>query len=222
MKVNIFSSIHVQYNPHLTLRTNYIITQIMLKFFMNEEAKEVTVDPRLRLRYAITNYGRLISFTEDIQQDGRFLKGSIVQGYRVLRYKINTPEKLLNKHLFFFRMVAEHFLDKASADQEYVLHLDYNRSNDYYKNLQWATRQEMIDHAKKSPYVIEGRKKLIEHNIKSDGHKLTANKVKFIKKRLADPNRTIRLKMLAKQFGISEMQLYRIKRGENWGHIKID
>jgi DNA invertase Pin-like site-specific DNA recombinase len=70
--------------------------------------------------------------------------------------------------------------------------------------------------------VIEGRKKLIEHNIKSDGHKLTANKVKFIKKRLADPNRTIRLKMLAKQFGISEMQLYRIKRGENWGHIKID
>jgi hypothetical protein len=30
------------------------------------------------------------------------------------------------------------------------------------------------------------------------------------------------LKMLAKQFGISEMQLYRIKSGENWGHVKID
>ena len=28
--------------------------------------------------------------------------------------------------------------------------------------------------------------------------------------------------MIAKQFGISEMQLYRIKSGENWGNVKID
>jgi hypothetical protein len=26
---------------------------------------------------------------------------------------------------------------------------------------------------------------------------------------------------LAKKFGVSEMTLYRIKRGENWGHIKV-
>jgi hypothetical protein len=36
-----------------------------------------------------------------------------------------------------------------------------------------------------------------------------------------DPNRKTRLKLIAKQFGISEMQLYRIKSGENWGHIKV-
>jgi len=27
------------------------------------------------------------------------------------------------------------------------------------------------------------------------------------------------LKMIAKQFGISTMQLHRIKTGENWGHV---
>jgi len=27
------------------------------------------------------------------------------------------------------------------------------------------------------------------------------------------------MKMIAKQFGISEMQLYRIKTGENWGSV---
>ena len=27
--------------------------------------------------------------------------------------------------------------------------------------------------------------------------------------------------MLAKQFGISEMQVSRIKSGENWSHIKV-
>ena len=27
-------------------------------------------------------------------------------------------------------------------------------------------------------------------------------------------------KKLAEQFGVSDMQIYRIKTGENWGHIK--
>jgi hypothetical protein len=29
------------------------------------------------------------------------------------------------------------------------------------------------------------------------------------------------LKKIAEQFDISEMQLYRIKSGENWGHVKV-
>jgi len=28
--------------------------------------------------------------------------------------------------------------------------------------------------------------------------------------------------MIAKQFGISTMQVWRIKSGENWGHVKVD
>jgi hypothetical protein len=193
----------------------------MIKLFFNEEAKEFKVDPKLKFRYAITNHGRLISFTDRIEE-GRLLKGSMLEGYRLFSYKTRNNGQMENKHLFFGRLVAENFLPPPQPDQVHVLHLDHNKANDYYLNLRWATKAEMVAHSKTSPLVIEARKKLIEHNIRSDGHKLTANTVKFIKKRLADPNRTIRLKMLAKQFGISEMQLYRIKRGENWGHIKID
>jgi predicted DNA binding protein len=65
-------------------------------------------------------------------------------------------------------------------------------------------------------------RKLVELNKKRDGAKLTESKVRLLKKKIFDPNRKTRLKMLAKQFGISEMQLYRIKSGENWGHVKID
>jgi len=42
------------------------------------------------------------------------------------------------------------------------------------------------------------------------------------KRKLLDPKRKTRMKIMAKQFGVSEMQLYRIKSGENWGHITID
>ena len=51
--------------------------------------------------------------------------------------------------------------------------------------------------------------------------KLTETQVIRLKKKLFDPNRRTRLKILAKQFGVSEMQLHRIKTGENWGHIKV-
>jgi hypothetical protein len=42
-----------------------------------------------------------------------------------------------------------------------------------------------------------------------------------LKKKLLDPNRKTRIRILAKQFGVSEMQLYRIKSGENWGDIEV-
>jgi hypothetical protein len=79
----------------------------------------------------------------------------------------------------------------------------------------------MLDHGNQSPHVREARKKLIQHNIKSDGRKLTVANVIKLKKILADPNRKIKLRALAKQFNISEMQLFRIKKGENWGHIEV-
>ena len=42
-----------------------------------------------------------------------------------------------------------------------------------------------------------------------------------IKKKIWDPVRKTRLKLIASQFDISEMQLYRIKSGENWSHIRV-
>lgn len=193
----------------------------MIKLHLNEKAKEFHVEAQLKYRYAITNFGRLISFTDKIE-NGRVLKGSLCEGYRIFTYKEKLKDGTkANRHLFLGKLVAQHFLRRYSDAYTQVLHLDYNRANDHYQNLKWATREQMIEHSKKSPYVIAAFKKLVQHNIESDGHKLTVNQVKFIKKRLADPNRKIRMKMLAKQFNISEMQLYRIKRGENWGHIKV-
>jgi len=195
-----------------------------IKFYSEEVFKEIAIDNKLKLRYAISNYGRLISFIDEIK-DGRIVKGSTIEGYRIFRYKINNGKKISNKHKFFYRMVAEQFVEKSSEEQTQVLHLDHNLDNDYYKNLKWATKKEMYEHHKTSPKVkhakIESTRRIVEYNLKRDGTKLTSTKVMLIKKMLANPNRKTRMKMIAKQFGISEMQLYRIKSGENWGRIKI-
>ena len=191
-----------------------------IRFYFNEEYKEFTLHATQRHRYAVTNFGRIISFKEDIHE-GRILNGGLADGYTVLRFQTRVDGQLKHKTVFVYKLVAEHFLTKTTENQTYVLHLDYVRNNDDVRNLKWATREEMIEHSNKSPHVIASRKKLIEHNKKADGAKLTSTSVIRIKKMLQDPNRKTRIKMIAKQFGISEMQIFRIKSGENWGHIKV-
>ncbi len=191
-----------------------------IRVYPNEVFKEIIIEDKLRLRYAVSNKGRMVSFSDDINF-GRELKGSFTDGYKMFKYKIYTDGKIKNKHLFICKLVAEYFISKTSEEQTYVLHLDRIRDNDDFKNLRWATREEMLDHSKKSPFVKQAKLNLVEHNLKADGAKLTVTKVMRIKKLLANPNSKTRLKMIAKQFGVSEMQISRIKSGENWSQVKI-
>ena len=196
----------------------------MLRFYPKEIFKEIFLEDKLQLRYAISNYGRFVSFNDQIE-NGRFVKGTKQDGYRIWRYTTRDEKnKLRYKHRFFYKLVAEYFIPKTSDEQVYVLHLNRNRANDYVENLQWATKAEMLEHSKKSPYVIEARKKQLaelREKRKQQGNKLTATQVMLLKKKLLDPHRKTRLKILAKQFGVTEMTLQRIKTGENWGHIKV-
>jgi hypothetical protein len=191
-----------------------------VRIFPGEEFKEIEVDYSLKLRYAVSNYGRMVSFT-DVIKNGRLLKGTKSEGYRVFRFKIYRDKKMLNSHLFIYKLVAQHFLPKTSDDQMHVLHLDYCRSNDTLSNLKWATEAQRFEHSQRSPLVLEARKRRIEPATAINGHKLTVTRVMLIKKLLANPKQTTRLKMIAKQFGVSEMQIRRIKSGENWGYIKV-
>ena len=54
-----------------------------------------------------------------------------------------------------------------------------------------------------------------------EGPKLTADKVKQIKVALFKSKKQPTLKALAKKFRVSDMQIHRIKTGENWSHVKV-
>ncbi|AWI26025.1 HNH endonuclease [Flavobacterium pallidum] len=192
----------------------------MFRLFPDEEFREVTVPFDLKLRYAVSNHGRLVSFTDDPKQ-GKLLKGGLSDGYRTLHCKVRIDGRLVNKNILLYRLVAELFIPPPSPEHKHILHKDHDRANDHAKNLIWATYEEKLAHHRASPHVIKAKEKLIEYNIKSDGRKLSVTKVIHIKKLLQDPNRKTRLKMIAKQFGVSEMQIRRIQSGENWSSVKI-
>ena len=94
--------------------------------------------------------------------------------------------------------------------------------NNHVTNLKWATKREMELHQQKKPKRFKSARAQRKERKPYKGHKLNATQVKRLKRKIFDPNRKTRLKILAKQFNISEMQLYRIKSGENWSHVTID
>lgn len=199
----------------------------MIKSYWDEEWKRVDLSKdKLRYKYDVSNYGRIVSYV-DKRENGRLLKGSLVDGYPVFRYKqfYRTPDSVTvkNKQIFVHKLVAQYFGERApgNPDDLYVIHTDYNKLNNHVSNLKWATKREMELHQQKNPNVLKAREKRKETK-PYKGHKLNATQVKRLKKKIFDPNRKTRLKILAKQFNISEMQLYRIKSGENWGHVTID
>lgn len=196
----------------------------MIRLFPNEIFKDLNLDSRLSKKYAISNFGRLISYTTTFSE-GDELKGSMAEGFRIFRVKDFDSEKRREIGFQFSRLVAKNFIpNDDEVNKKFVIHLDHNKLNDRVENLRWATQKEVTEHNKKNPLVITGRAKTIEHNIKADGRKLTSTQVIRIKKmlqRLENEEDKTRLTMIAKQFNITTQQLRRIKSGENWSHIKI-
>ncbi len=125
--------------------------------------------------------------------------------------------RTVNFHSLIHRLVAEYFLPKSKSDQIIVAHLDYNKLNNNFTNLKWMTPEENYAHQQNSPYVIkekEERKSGTRSNTKAA--KLTTTKVMLLKKML---NQNKPIKLLVKQFKITDTQILRIKRGENWKHV---
>ena len=222
-------------------------------------------------RLEVSNFGRIRTFNK--LADGNELKGSMINGYRIIRlkffkqrkpeiqekiaalqqqildlnvkvkllqkegsqaqldevtqllnetkkklkkqFKIDAKDRTINHHSLFHKLVAEYFCSKPSPQHSVVAHLDFDKLNNRSTNLKWMTREENFIHQQKSPNVIEKRKdrKFTTHAKVS---KLTVTKVMLLKKLL---NEGKPLRTLVKQFKITDTQILRIKRGENWADI---
>lgn len=249
----------------------------MTKDYPGERWKNVTFDFEFtnKFRIEVSNFGRLRTF--NIVSDGNIVKGSMINGYRIIRLKFYTPrdeiiqnrfdylqkqslkltrkvkslkdngdskkvieetakllesfrknlskkfqddlkERTINYHSLVHRLVALYFLKAPKPNQTIVAHLDHDKLNNRATNLQWMTPEENYEHQKTSPYVIQEKLERRYRRKPNTGViKLTVTKVMLLKK-LLNEGKTI--KQLVRQFKVTDTQIYRIKRGENWGDIE--
>ena len=132
----------------------------------------------------------------------------------------HTKDRTIHYHSLIHRLVADHFLNGKAPQKTIVAHLDYNKLNNDVKNLKWMTPAENYAHQRNSPFVIDEKKRRIEYGGSvNKNYKLTVTKVMLLKKLLNEGRKTV--KQLSKQFKVSDMQIIRIRRGENWGFIPV-
>jgi hypothetical protein len=166
----------------------------------------------LRKKYAVSNNGRAASYSDELFKDGKLLNGSLTSGYRTLNLHLENG----NGTIYLHREVARLFCPKKSPKCKFVIHKNHVKTDNRYKNLSWATAEEVSTHQQKSPEKIAYKERQANRTV---GLKLNATQVRRIKKEIASPTRKLTYKQMAEKYGVSEMTLYRIKSGENWSRI---
>lgn len=115
--------------------------------------------------YLIYEDGRLYS-----KKRNRFLKGKIDNvGYLTyalaIEDKLSTSGKKLSKMVYAHRLVAEYFLENPNKFT-YVIHLDKNKKNNYYSNLQW------VETCPNGWFGAPRKKRYFEKNLKNEKWKI--------------------------------------------------
>ena len=166
--------------------------------------------PETENRYEISSYGRIKSFALN-RNDGKILKCSTNKGFKIINVRINNEKKRIYVH----KLVADIWLKRPSEKHLMVTHIDKNLRNNHFTNLKWLTQEEIKNEYRdyfKKKYNSANKRKVVTNS------KLTENDVIQLKSML---KRGVSQSTIAKLFCVSEMQVTRIKREENWNHIIV-
>ena len=179
-----------------------------IKTHWNEQWVRITTKaPTKNYEYEISNYGRIKRVSKE-NADELLLKGSVTNNFVSLNLKL---EGNVTQGIYIHKFVAEHFVENNDPEKKFVIHLNNDKTNNYWKNLKWVNQAELTEWQIKNGVYDPVKRK------KAGQYKLTETKVRLIKKRLQS-GKTKR-KIIAKNFNISLTHLKRIENGENWGQV---
>lgn len=167
-------------------------------------------------RYQVSNFGRVKSLprTFKAKRGGqRVVAGKILatnpnkKGYQVFSIVKDGKRNTLNVH----SLVAQYFVDGRKPGLQ-VNHKDGDKSNNYFKNLEWVTQSENMRHS------IDVLGKSFANGENHGRSKLTQSDVNDIKEMLSGG---CKLRLVAEKFGVSIGAISLIKNGKNWkSHVQ--
>ncbi len=178
----------------------------MEEYYADEIWKEYREDNYEEDYYIlISNYGRVKK--KNLKGDWYFSKTNKISKLTSVAVRRHSS----SKYQYIHKAVARAFIENDNPEEKIcVTHKDYDKDNNHVSNLVWMTRKEQGKHANASPNVKEKYFNSWNH---------TKKQIQLLKRKLLDPNRKTRVKILAKQFGYSEKQARRIMRGESWAEL---
>lgn len=139
-----------------------------------------------------SNYGRI--YYNGTKRHKHFLKQTKMKnGYITVSFN--------KKHLYVHRLIAEALIHNPDSKKyKYVNHLDCNKQNNNYLNLEWCTYSENIKHA-----------------IINDRYSVKLNREQVFDIRSLKDKKTP--KELALMFNVSDVNIRLILNNKTWKHI---
>lgn len=156
-------------------------------------------------KYMVSNYGRVKSFVFK-KTEGQIMKPAKVGNFLALKISVN--KKMVSWYIH--KLVATVFIPNSNEELTHVVHADLNYMNNRVSNLVWVKKEKVHENERL-------RNSLSSKRRKPSNTRLKERDVAHLKTML---QRGFTQAEIAKLFCISEMQVTRIKRGENWGHVK--
>lgn len=183
-----------------------------MQFSMTELERWLPV-PGYEDLYLCSNYGRIKALPKIVvysngriyKYEEKILAPNYSLGYRTVSLVKNKIKSTHDIH----RLVCKLFVPNPD-NKPFVNHVDGNRSNNFYKNLEWATNSENQLHA----YNQLGR---IAVWGESNGQsKLTAEDVKEIRKLRTEG---MTMKQIALRYGVCNESIRKIVTGKTWAKL---
>ena len=99
--------------------------------------------------YKVSNHGEVWSERRQIL----LKEAKNASGY----CKVPLTKNKKQKFFFVHRLVATHFIDNPFK-KPCVNHIDENKTNNHYSNLEWCTHKENLNHGTRNERIKEARK----------------------------------------------------------------
>lgn len=161
--------------------------------------------------YQVSNIGRVRSLDRVVALGDTFkkIKGVVLKqnnhtvGYSIVSLHENSIQKSYTVH----RLVANAFIENKH-NKPYVNHIDGDKKNNHYLNLEWCTHEENTVHAVNNGLIKKGSKRA--HS------KLKESDVELIKELLKKGDSQ---SSISKIFNVSQSTISHIKLGKKWSHV---
>lgn len=162
--------------------------------------------------YQVSSFGRVESLDREIvygdrirgeyhSRKGVILKPTLSNGYPTV--------SLSGKTHTVHSLVAKTFIENLNDNDLVVNHIDYNKENNFYKNLEYISQGDNVRHN-----YVAGKANIGENQKDA---KLDVDKVIAIRKLLEEG--TLSQNRIAKLFEISPTTITDIKKGRKWKHV---
>jgi hypothetical protein len=156
-------------------------------------------------QYMDTPY--FVSESGGIFRDGKELSTSLSnKGYKIGSFYFNGKSNKLSIH----RLVAICYVPNLNNKPQ-VNHIDGNKLNNHYTNLEWMSNRENKDHALENGLYAKGTD--------MPNCKLTEDDVKYIRENYIPKHPEFGGVALSKKFGVLSPQISRIVNNTRWKHI---